>query len=219
MVKEIAMGYATRILLVDEHDVVISGIAGILASQDDMIVVDSLRDGSNLAQVAQKKRADMVLLDMKMGDDFDFFQALEELRKLKNRPRVIVISSELEPYTILNAGELGIDGYLFKEDALGSTLPTAIRQVRNGEFVASAGVKDYLLKAYFSKEENGLSDIQYEVLVLLVKGHEPEDIAAKLGKSSREAVYSIIHRLREKLEVQSTRELIVKAVSTGIVPD
>ncbi len=151
------MGYATRVLLVDDHDVVISGIAGILASQNDMIVVDSLRDGSNLAQVAQKKRADMVLLDMKMGDNFDFFQALEELRKLKNRPRVIVISSELEPYTILNAGELGIDGYLFKEDALGSYLPTAIRQVRNGEFVASEGVKDYLLKAYFSKEENGLT--------------------------------------------------------------
>jgi DNA-binding NarL/FixJ family response regulator len=213
------MGYATRVLLVDDHDVVISGIAGILASQDDMIVVDSLRDGSNLAQVAQKKRADMVLLDMKMGDNFDFFQALEELRKLKNRPQVIVISSELEPYTILNAGELGIDGYLFKEDALGNFLPTAIRQVRNGEFVASEGVKDYLLRAYFSKEENGLTDIQYEVLVLLVKGHEPEDIAAKMGKSSREAVYSIIHRLREKLEVQSTRELIVKAVGMGIVPD
>jgi DNA-binding NarL/FixJ family response regulator len=208
-----------RILLVDDHDVVITGITGILTGQPGMTIVDSLRGGEGLVEALERIRPDVLLLDIKMGESFDFFKALEDLKRLEVGPKVIIVSSELEPFTIINAEELGVHGYLFKEDALGSCLPRAIRQVLNGVFAASDGVKDYLMRANLGRQHNGLSHQQYEVLCLLVKGYEPAEIALRLEKESKEAVYSIIRRTRQKLDVRNMQELISKALSMGILPD
>ena len=114
--------------------------------------------------------------------------------------------------------ELGVSGYLSKEDALGDLLPSFIRSSMEGTFVVSAKAREFRDDARVRQHNWRVTQAQYEALCLLVKGNDPLAIADKLGKE-REAVYSLLKRVRKTFGASNNIELVKIVLERKIVPE
>ena len=204
-----------RIFLADDHDVVIVGVTGILAEQSDMVIVDSAQTGRGLLEKIEAARPDVVLLDIKMPD-FSLYKFLPEIQALDHAPDIIIVSAMADYYLAAKAEALGIAGYLLKEDALSNDLPFVIRGVANGMFTLSIRVQNMLTSNLRYLNSTELSEEQYRVLGHMVNGHTAQEIADIIGKKVT-AVYSAQQRIREKLDVETSEQAIVRAIRERLV--
>lgn len=204
-----------RVLVADDHDVVVEGIQSILREAPDMEVVGPpIRSGEALIETVQKIRPDVLLLDAKMPA-FDMPSTLERLAMAMPMLRIIVVTAHQDPQLVKLASDKGAAGYILKEEALSSLLPLAVRDVATGSFWFSPRASRYLLQASAPKYD--LSEYQRDVLRLMVTGQPPEGVAAAL-KRSISAIYSAQSQIREKLGVETNEQAIVTAIRDRIVP-
>lgn len=204
------------VLLVDDHDVILTGLETVISKQPDMYVMERLSSGRRLLETVESRRPDVVLLDLMM-EDFDFYRVLEDFKEIQVETRIIIVSSLIEPYIVVRGEELGLSGYLSKEDALGDLLPSFIRSSMEGAFVVSSKAREFRDDARIRQYNSEIPQAQYEVLCLLREGNDPLAIADKLGKD-REAVYSLLKRARARFGVSNNIELVKKVTDKGIVP-
>jgi len=156
----------------------------------------------------------IVFLDIIMPD-FECAEFLEKVHMLSHPPNVIIVSAKLDYHIATIAYDLGAS-YLVKEDVLSENLLEAISVVSGGKQIYSENVQTVLEGAHETRQETGLNQDQYLVLQLMADGCDNQEIVAKTGKSLK-AVYSIQQRIREKLDVSSSEQAVVKAIKERIV--
>ncbi|MBK1439465.1 response regulator transcription factor [Parapedobacter sp. ISTM3] len=123
----------TRIIIADDHPVVIQGVKDILEKNGAFDVMATFRDGKSLLQSPLLARVDVLLLDLNMPD-IDGLQTLDKLRKLGASFKIIVITSYLSPLLAEQCKAAGVHGYLVKSDDL-YLLVKRIQDVLAGESV------------------------------------------------------------------------------------
>lgn len=210
-----------EVFIADDHDVVIRGLEDILKDHSDIKVVGAACGSTELISGVLKTKPDVVLLDVRMPN-FNVVTAVEELSSLAangdmEMPRIILVTAHLDAYLASRAQQLGVAGYLLKEEALSRSLPEAIRLVHSGSWAYSGEVQKLLNSSSRTVDGVSFGAQQFSVLALMVDGHTPQEIAHLLRKSLI-SIYSIQHRIREKMNVGTNAQAVSKAIQDGIVP-
>ncbi len=124
-------GRIIRLLIVDDHPVVRSGLQGMLSSQPDFEVAGEAQDGSEGVALVGKLRPDVVLMDLRMPE-MDGVAAIDRIKTEHPETQVLVLTTYESDADILRAIEKGASGYLLK-DAPREDLYAAIRAVSQGK--------------------------------------------------------------------------------------
>lgn len=206
-----------RVLLADDHTIVRQGLKLILAAQPDFEVVGEAGNGREAAELAEKLKPDLVLMDVQMPD-LNGIEATRRMVASNSRIRVLVLSMHKEALYVREVLKAGARGYILK-DAIDTELLSAMRSVARGDGYISPAVSGALLSDYREQSSNPLDTLstrEREVLQLIAEGKTNKEVATKLNLS----VYTVdSHRgkIMEKLNLHSAGELVRFAMKNGLV--
>lgn len=207
-----------RVLLADDHALVIEGFRRILEGQYDL--VGTVEDGRALLEAARNLQPDIVILDVSMPL-LNGIDAAMHLRKILPKAKIIFVTMHADTEYVRSAFEAGASAYVLKRSAV-DELEQAIRAALAGHSYITPLITKDLLDVFLSKAPGkavgaeGLTVRQREVLQLLAEGRTAKEIAAILNISSRTVEF---HKgqIMEQLNLQTTADLIRYAVTHGIV--
>ncbi len=207
-----------RILVADDHPVVLDGLVAILGTQPDFEVVGTAANGVEVVAQAAHLRPDVLLLDLEMPQ-MDGVEALKTLRARDIDLRVIVFTAFDTDDRILGAVQAGAEGYLLK-GAPREELFQAIRVVYNGGSLLQPIVMSKLLRHISQRDEarsvETLSPREHEVLQLMARGLQNKEIAAELVISERTVKFHVSSILG-KLGAGNRTEAVTMALQQGII--
>jgi DNA-binding NarL/FixJ family response regulator len=209
-----------RTLIVDDHPVVRYGVRQILDSEPDIEVVDELAGMKGFAVVLNELQPDVVLLDLEL-DEIRGVEALRQLREIAPALKVIVYTSHDEEEYIIQAAELGVDGYLLKGSPK-EEIVSAIRSVSEGGSAIESAVAAKLVR-HMNKRSAGakqpaitFSKREKQVLELLAGGKTNRDIGAQLFISESTVKFHV-HAILSKLDATNRTEAVSMAVKRGVI--
>lgn len=210
----------TRLMIVDDHEVVRMGLRAALDVEPDFSVVAEASSGAEAIEKARAHRPDIVLMDVRM-DGMDGIEACRELRSEFPETRVLMLTSFAEEETVVAALLAGAAGYVLKNVAR-SRLLEALRSVARGESLLDSRVTRGVVEKLVSsrggqtEEEDELTAREREVLVLIAEGATNKEIAAQLVVSENTARNHVSHILG-KLGFSRRSEAAAYAVRKGLV--
>ncbi len=209
-----------KILLADDHKLLIDGLRPLLERQRNLQVVAVARDGVEAAELAREHRPDIALLDISMPR----LNGLDAARKILadgQDTKVIMLSMHADRKFIEESLRIGARGYLLKESAIQEVIE-AIGTVQKGELFFSQSIRDKMLHDYVEKVRTGgedagspLSAREREVLQLLAEGKSTKDMADILHVSVK-TIESHRKQIMDKLDLHSIAELTKYAIREGL---
>ncbi len=171
---------SVRLVLADDHALVLEGLSALLAAESDLNVVATATDGERLLDALRRFRPDVAVLDLQMPY-MDGLTCLQHLRAEGLPVRVLVLSAFGDAHSLRSAVEGGADGFALKTDPPQLTV-TAIRQVAAGQMVFPQAARRWLTPSPPS-DSNLLSEREQAVLALVAEGKSNAQIAQTLGLS------------------------------------
>jgi len=209
-----------RILLADDHKIVLDGLTSMLERSSGFTIVGQASDGLTAVKLAEELSPDLVILDISMPA-LNGIEAARRILERDPRIRVIILSMHADGRFITETLKVGALGYLLKESAF-EELSSAIRTVMGGQAFLSAAITDTVVKDYIRHlERQGstvfsvLSAREREVLQMLSEGLATKQIAARLRVSVK-TVETHRRQIMDKLDIHSIAELTKYAVREGI---
>ncbi|MBC3764466.1 UvrY/SirA/GacA family response regulator transcription factor [Neptunicella marina] len=197
-----------KILLVDDHDLVRTGIRKILDDEANLKVVGEASTGEEAIKFCKDNPPDVVLMDMNMPG-MGGLEALKRLIRLDLGTRLIVLSVVTDNPFPGKVMQMGADGYLTK-NAPPAEMIKAIHHVYHGQKYISHELAQQIAIGQLSPSANDpfaqLSDREMQITLLITKGNKVPDIAAQLSLSAK-TVNTYKYRLFEKLNVSGEVEL------------
>jgi two-component system response regulator NreC len=201
-----------RVLIVDDHAVVRSGLKLLLAQESDT--------GREAVFQARDLKPDVILMDVVMPDQSGL-DVLPTLVREHPEGKVLLLSMQDDPRYVREAFAAGASGYVLKE-AADAEVVAAVREVaRGGRYVnPELGARLVAAEADAARraEEDPLSDREREVLRLLALGHTNQEIAKQLYISVRTAETHRAH-IMQKLRLGSRAELVKYALAQGLLDE
>jgi len=208
----------TRILIADDHEVVRRGLKDILADEFDKVQVGEARTSPETLEAALKQNWDLVLLDINMPGRSGL-EVLEELKRLRPKIPVLVLSAFSEEDYALRSLKLGASGYLTKQSA-SDELRAAVRKLMaGGKYVTSTLAEKLaasLAGASPATPHEALSNRELQVLRLIAVGKTVKEIAAELSLSEK-TVGTYRTRISDKMGLGTNVELTRYALQHKLV--
>lgn len=200
-----------RVLLVDDHAILRTGVANIINQEPDLHVVAEAENGADAISAYERHRPDVTLLDLRMPV-MEGVEVVRQIRERDPRARVIILTTYDTDDEISQALKAGAKAYVLK-DISADGLVGCIRDVLAG--------KTYLAPAAAAKLAEGVTRVQLTpremaTLRLLADGKANKEIANELDISERTVKTHLAH-LFEKLGVTSRTEAIKVATRRGLV--
>jgi NarL family two-component system response regulator LiaR len=205
-----------RVMIVDDHAVVRSGLSAFLRSYDDLELAGEARNGEEAVQLCAQFRPDVVLMDLIMPV-MDGAAATQIIRQNCSQTQVVVLTTFKEEALVQKALGAGAIGYLLK-DVQGDELAEAIRLAHAGQSTLSPEVTQTLIRATSRPAQPGydLSEREREVLAAMVKGLNNNEIAERLFVSLSTVKHHVSHIL-SKLGATNRAEAVVMAVQNNLI--
>lgn len=211
---------AIRLLIVDDHQLVRSGLRRLIEAEEDIEVEDEAGTAYDAVRLARLHKPDVILLDVVMpgGNGID---AIPQILEAAPNAQVLALSMQDDPSYVRHAFAMGAKGYVLKE-AADDELLAAIREVaKGGNYVdhqLGSRLAAYDADAVAAREADPLSDREREVLKLLALGYTNQEISKQLYISVRT---SETHRARimQKLGLQTRAELVRVAIERGLLAE
>ncbi len=212
----------TRLLLVDDHAVVRSGLRMLLGSESDVEIVGEASTAAEAIQAAAQVHPDVILMDIGLPD-LSGIDATREIKKQHPSISIVALTIHEDEEYFFKMLEAGASGYVPKR-AAPEELLTAIRAAATGEVylypsLAKLLVKDYLTQDHPGEEKSsldGLTDREREVLSYLAEGTSNELIAKALVISPK-TVERHRENIMHKLNLHSRADLVRYAIRKGII--
>jgi DNA-binding NarL/FixJ family response regulator len=208
-----------RVLIADDHAIVREGLKQLFALDSDVVVAGEAIDGAQVLEtLRQDSSFDLVLLDMTMPG-VSGVNLISRIRAQEGAPPILVLSMHNELQIARRALSAGASGYLTK-DSRPDILIAAIRKVAAGGRFIDPGLAEQMV---FDADGAGqrlphelLSDREFNILRLLVRGMSVNDIAEELVISNK-TVSTHKARLMQKMNFQNNAELVRYAVTHGLI--
>jgi DNA-binding NarL/FixJ family response regulator len=211
---------STRILLADDHKIMLEGLRSLLAGQSGMEVVAEAENGRAAVRVAEEKRPDVVIMDINMPD-LNGVEATRRIVTALPEVKVIALSMYSDRRFVAGMLEAGASGFLLKACAF-EELANAVRAVVNNQVYLSSGVTGVVVEDYVkrlpttgSDSASVLTEREREVLQLLAEGWSAKEIAFHLNVSVK-TVHTHRQRIMDKLHLHSIAELTKYAIREGL---
>jgi NarL family two-component system response regulator LiaR len=210
------LGHTIRVLVVDDHSIVRTGLRYFLAGTGDILVVGESSSGAEALLMVAELQPDVVLMDLVMPG-MDGIAATQELRQHFPQVRVLVLSSFSNGDMVQRALQAGAVSYLMK-DVQGRDLVSAIRATYDGRSVLTPKAAEALVTTFNHAPKPGtdLSARELMVLELLTLGLSNGQIAARL-RISRNTVRHHVQNILGKLGVANRTEAVALALQNGLV--
>ncbi|HSJ53145.1 MAG TPA: response regulator transcription factor [Anaerolineae bacterium] len=205
-----------RVLLVDDHAVVRSGLSAFLLAFDDLELVGEASSGEEAVRLCGRLQPDVVLMDLVMPG-MDGAQATRAIRETCPAIQVIALTSFKEKELVEGAMAAGAIGYLLK-NVSADELARAIREAHAGRPSLAPEAAQVLIQSRREPQKLGfdLSEREREVLALLVEGLNNPEIADRLVVS-RSTVKFHVSSILSKLGATSRTEAVAMAVKEGLL--
>lgn len=207
-----------KIVVADDHPIVRAGLREIIARERDMAIVAEAQTSQEVFEALSRQHADVLILDVMMPGR----GGMEVMKLLKQeRPDlpVLILSVFPEDQLAVRALRAGAAGYLTKKSAT-AELVGAIRKVVGGGRYVSQTVAETLARELSGGAARAphekLSDREYQILRMIVKGRTVSDIAEELTLSVK-TISTYRTRLMEKLNVKTTADLVRYALAERLV--
>lgn len=200
-----------KVMIVDDHFVVRSGLVASLELEDDITVVAEAENGEAVIDLFLKARPDVVLMDLQLPG-WNGIETTERLLEAAPQARILIFSSFARDDEIQVALVSGALGYLQKT-AGRAELITALRHIAAGQSYLPAGLATRLAGL---KLGPAITLREREILALVAKGRANKEIAAELG-IAEDTVKRHISNVLQKLEVSDRAQATAEAIRRGIV--
>lgn len=209
-----------RVLIVDDHAVVRSGLRLLLDAEEDIEVVAEAGTVREAVLEARSAKPDVILMDVVMPGKSGI-EGVADVLKEAPKAKVLVLSMQDDPRYVREAFAVGATGYVLKE-AADSELVAAVREVAGGGRYVHPALGARLAVAEADEraraEADPLSEREREVMRLLALGHTNQEIAKMLYISVRTAETHRAH-IMQKLRLSTRAELVRHALAHGLLED
>lgn len=210
----------TTAIIADDHEIVRRGLRGILENEGACSVVAEAADGLSAAQLVEKHRPHVLILDLNMPR-LHGIEVLRQVRTTSPHTRVIVLSMHNDEPYVIEALRAGAMAYILKGSE-SAEISRALTEVLAGRRFLSAPLSEWAITALVSKPADesdplhSLTPRERVVLQLAAEGHSNAEIAEKLFISPRTAE---THRtnLMRKLVLQTQTDLVRFAIRKGLI--
>ena len=184
-----------RVLVVDDHDVVRAGIAGLLSTVADIEVVGAAADGLEAIELAADREPDVVLMDLEMPY-VDGIEATRRITDAGTAAAVLVLTSFSDHLRVTAALDSGAIGYLLK-DAEPEELIAGIRAAAHGASpLAPRVARRFVRERRVTHPDEELTEREREILELVAAGVPNKEIALRLGISAKTVKSHLTHVFR-----------------------
>ena len=211
----------TRVMLVDDHEIMRDGLREVLERQGDFEVVGQAQDGTAAVRDAVRLRPDVIIMDVMMPVK-NGIDACREITEALPDTRVLILTASGEEGAVMEAVAAGATGFLQKYSGKEKLLST-VRDVAKGEYSLPGDVIRRVFEGIrqgneprMTSELGRLTDREREILTLFAQGLSYAKIAERRGNQPvtiRNAVYGI----QDKLGIETKQELVVWAVRNGLL--
>jgi DNA-binding NarL/FixJ family response regulator len=201
----------TRVLVADDHPVVRSGLAAVLAQQADLELVAEAENGERAVALYREHRPDVCLMDLRMPV-MDGVEAIRTITTEFPDARILALTTYEGDADIRRALEAGARGYLLK-DMLLTDVIGAVRAVHRGERVIPTAVAARLAEF---PERSDLTEREIEVLQLVARGLSNKEVARAIGRTD-ETVKIHLKNVFAKLDVADRTEAVTVALTRGLI--
>ncbi len=194
-----------RVVLADDHALVLEGMRSLIDAEDDIEVVGTAANGSEVLEVIRALRPDVVVLDLQMPT-MDGLTCLEHIRAEKLACKVLVLSAFNDGEAMQSALEKEADGFALKTEPPQQTI-TSIRQVYAGQLVFPQAARRWLRihQRQVDPAMAELSEREIEVLSLVARGLTNTQIARRLSVSDNTVKFHL-QNIYQKLNVNNRTE-------------
>ncbi len=211
-----AVEHPVRVLVADDHQIVLQGLKTIL-DREGFEIVGEASDGGQAVSRALELQPDLVVLDIGMPV-MTGIEAAAEIRRVVPSAKLILLTVHTENQYILEALRSGIRGYVLKSRAAGELIE-AIHEILKGRIYLSRGISQTVVEAYLQQntgESESLTRRELQVLQLVAEGKTTKEIATSLGVSVKTAD-SHRSNIMHKLNLHSVADLVRYAIRRGLV--
>jgi DNA-binding NarL/FixJ family response regulator len=209
------------VLLVDDHVLFRQALRHLLETEQDIRIVGEASDGSQVEQLVEEQRPDVVVMDISMPA-IDGIAATQILRDKYPSLGIIVLTMFAEDSQVIRAIRAGADGYLLKNIESGRVVD-AIRAVSRGESVVDPELATKVLNEFRRLSDvdgynniAGLTEREVSLLQLVANGLSNKEIASELGLAES-TVKNRLSILFQKLDVKDRTQAAIYAMTHGLV--
>ena len=203
--------------MVDDHLIVREGLRRIIDDTEGINIIAEASTGKEALDLIWKEKFDLVLLDISMPEK-NGLQTLKEIKKHDRKLPVLMLSMHAEEQYAMRASKAGASGYLTKDSA-SDQLVKAIKKIYTGRKFISQEVAELLVTDMYHEEDKMaheyLSDREFEVFKLIVRGNAAMKIAKNLSISDK-TVSTYRSRILKKMDMNSTADLVHYAIENNI---
>lgn len=209
---------SVRVLLVDDHPVVRSGLRAVLEATGRVEVVGEAASGEQALALVPRLTPDVVLMDLNLGEGMDGVSATTRILAGgagEAAPAVLILTTYDHDTDIVRAVEAGASGYLLK-DASPETIADAVAAAARGETVLASGLAQRLVSRMRAPAEPALTPRELEVLRLVAQGAGNRAIAKELFVSEATVKTHLVHAY-DKLGVDNRTGAVTAARERGLL--
>lgn len=208
-----------RVLIADDHGLVLAGIRALLQGIDGVEVVAQAGDGREALALVEAHRPDVLLTDIAMPQ-MNGLDLAERVARELPATRVVILSMHATEEYASRALQAGAVGYLLKKSGA-AELEIAVRAAARGEIYLSPAVSKQVIANYLRRtggtaESEGLTPRQREILRLVAEGMSTKTIARRLGISGK-TVEAHRTQLMDRLGIHEVAGLVRYAIRIGLV--
>jgi len=206
---------STKVLLVDDHPLVLEGIRAIIETFSHIEVVGATSSAREALTIAGRTEPDVVMMDINMPD-LNGLDAIELFKEQHPNTRLLMLSMHDSREYISTSVMYGASGYILK-DVSTSEIIAAIEAVASGGTYFSSGVSDVLMRFESALKTSGpLTTREQSVLLLVADGKSSKDVAQLLEISTR-TVETHRKNIKKKLGIATTAGLTRYAIESGLI--
>ena len=207
-----------KVLLVDDHCVVRSGLRLMLSNENDIAVTGEAENAADAIRMVRGQDFDLVMLDISMPGK-NILELIKLIKLDKPKKPILILSMYPEEQYAIRMLRAGADGYLGKESAP-EKLISVIRQLSQGEKYISCALAKQMVNELNVQDSNRkhttLTDREFQVFIALAKGKRLSDIAAEMALSIK-TISTYRTRLLKKMGLFSNGEIIHYAVKNQLL--
>ncbi|HAF02159.1 MAG TPA: DNA-binding response regulator [Methylophilaceae bacterium] len=206
-----------RVIVVDDHAILRSGIKQILAATDDIEVVAEAENAAEAIKFAKEIDADVMLLDISLPDRSGI-DVLKYIKRDNQHLAVLMLSMYMEDQYAVRALKSGASGYLCKHSASNELL-TAIHTLAKGKKYITPEVAEILAEQVGGESQSPhetLSDREFQTMIMISSGFSVSEIAEKLSLSVK-TVSMYRSRLLEKMHLRHNSDITHYAVKNQLI--
>lgn len=205
----------TRIMIVDDHEVVRMGMRAAFETEPDLTVVGEASNGAEALAKMPVLAPQLILMDVRM-EKMNGIEACREIKSRYPEVQILMITSYSDDDAVISSILAGASGYLLKHLSRAELL-RSIRQVASGHSLVDTNTKKQALERLERMPGNELTEREREVLALVARGYTNKQIADTLYVSEKTARNHVSHIL-EKLGLSRRSEAAAFAVEHKLVP-